>query len=168
MGQSDPIDVGTSSKWDRGYTKTGLSPGASFEFTGPRENVPNICPLEGMLTQRLGLEPQPVAYLSKRLNQTDKERLTSLPLKPCSDWSSHRRCLKTLSWGYAIYFYQQSSEITSEWEMPFVNIVHTRTQEKGATTPQKTDPNLPVSVQEYMVEAWVGSSMLHSREHWVL
>ena len=104
MGQSDPTDVGTSLKWDRGYTKTGLSPGASFEFTGPRENVPNICPLEGMLTQRLGLEPQPVAYLSKRLNQTDKERLTSLPLKPCSDWSPHRRCLKNLSWGYANYF----------------------------------------------------------------
>ena len=33
------------------------------------------------------------------------------------------------------------------------NLVHTRTQEKGAVTPQKTDPDLPVSVQEYPVEA---------------
>ena len=26
------------------------------------------------------------------------------------------------------------------------NLVHTRTQEKGAVTPQETDPDLPVSV----------------------
>ena len=29
------------------------------------------------------------------------------------------------------------------------NPVHTRTQEKGAVTPQETDPDLPVSVQEW-------------------
>ena len=28
------------------------------------------------------------------------------------------------------------------------NLVHTRTQEKGAVTPQETDPDLPMSVQE--------------------
>ena len=31
----------------------------------------------------------------------------------------------------------------------------TRTQEKGAATPQETDPELPVSIQESLVEAWV-------------
>ena len=36
----------------------------------------------------------------------------------------------------------------------------TRTQEKGAVTPQETDPDLPVSVQESPVEAWVGSGLL--------
>ena len=31
----------------------------------------------------------------------------------------------------------------------------TRTQENGAVTPQETDPDLPVSVQESPAEAWV-------------
>ena len=35
----------------------------------------------------------------------------------------------------------------------------TKTQEKGAVTPQ-TDPDLPVSVQESLVEACVGSGLL--------
>ena len=35
----------------------------------------------------------------------------------------------------------------------------TRTQEKGAVTPQETDPDLPVSVQESLVEAWGGGGM---------
>ena len=36
----------------------------------------------------------------------------------------------------------------------------TRTQEKGAATPQDTDPDLPVSVQESPLEAWVGGGLL--------
>ena len=36
----------------------------------------------------------------------------------------------------------------------------TRTQEKGAMTPQETDPDLPVSVQESRAEAWVGGGLL--------
>ena len=35
------------------------------------------------------------------------------------------------------------------------NLVHTRTQEKGAVTPQETEPDIPVSVQEALAEAWV-------------
>ena len=35
------------------------------------------------------------------------------------------------------------------------NFVHTRTQEKGAVTPQETDPDLLVSVQESLAEVWV-------------
>ena len=31
------------------------------------------------------------------------------------------------------------------------NLVHTRTQNKGAVTPKETDPELPMSVQEYLV-----------------
>ena len=30
----------------------------------------------------------------------------------------------------------------------------TRTQEKGAVTPRGTDPDLPISVQESLVEVW--------------
>ena len=36
------------------------------------------------------------------------------------------------------------------------NLVHTRSQEKGAVTPDETDPDLPVSVQESPVEVRVG------------
>ena len=39
------------------------------------------------------------------------------------------------------------------------NLVCTRTQEKGAVTPQETEPELPVSVQESPVEAWVDSGL---------
>ena len=39
------------------------------------------------------------------------------------------------------------------------NLVHTRTQEKGTVTPQKTEPYLPVSVQESPAEAWVDSGL---------
>ena len=35
------------------------------------------------------------------------------------------------------------------------NLLRTRTQEKGAVTPQKTDPDLPKSVQESPAKAWV-------------
>ena len=34
------------------------------------------------------------------------------------------------------------------------NLVCTRTPDKGAVTPQETDPDLPVSVQEPLVEVW--------------
>ena len=45
------------------------------------------------------------------------------------------------------------------------NLVHTRTQEKGAVTPQETEPDLPVSVQESLAEAWVGGSLLQVWGH---
>ena len=35
------------------------------------------------------------------------------------------------------------------------NLVHTRIQEKGAVTLQETEPDLPVSVPESLVEVWV-------------
>ena len=38
------------------------------------------------------------------------------------------------------------------------NFVCTRTQEKGAATPQETDPDLPGSAQESLVEAWVAEA----------
>ena len=34
------------------------------------------------------------------------------------------------------------------------NLVHIRTQKKGAVTPQEPDPDLPVSVQESPAEVW--------------
>ena len=37
------------------------------------------------------------------------------------------------------------------------NLVYTRTQEKGAVTPQETEPHLPVSVWDSLVEVWVNN-----------
>ena len=45
------------------------------------------------------------------------------------------------------------------------NLLCTRTQEKGAVTPQETDPDLPVSVQESPAEAWVNSGLLRGQGH---
>ena len=45
------------------------------------------------------------------------------------------------------------------------NLVCTRNQEKGAATPQETDPGLPVSVQESPVETWVGNGLLQGWGH---
>ena len=67
--------MGNSSKEDKGYTKTGLNSGTCLEvarskktfqlYVHEREGI-----ALGVLTQRLGSEPQPVAYLSKRLDPT--------------------------------------------------------------------------------------------------
>ena len=48
------------------------------------------------------------------------------------------------------------------------NLVRTRTQEKGAVTPQETDSALPVSVQESLAEAWVRMTCFRVRgaESW--
>ena len=40
-----------------------------------------------------------------------------------------------------------------------------RTQQKGAVTPQETDPDLPMSVRESPVEAWVSGGLLQGRGH---
>ena len=45
------------------------------------------------------------------------------------------------------------------------NLVCTRTQEKGAVTPQETDPDLSVSVQESLAEVWVDGGLLQGRGH---
>ena len=47
------------------------------------------------------------------------------------------------------------------------NLMRTRTQEKGAVTPQETDPDLPMSVQEFLVELWVHGGLLQGWGHWV-
>ena len=41
----------------------------------------------------------------------------------------------------------------------------TRTQEKGAVTPQETVPDLPVGVQESLVKVWVGGGLLQDWGH---
>ena len=36
-------------------------------------------------------------------------------------------------------------------------------QQIGAVTPQEADPDLPMSVQESLVEAWVGGGLLQGQ-----
>ena len=45
------------------------------------------------------------------------------------------------------------------------NLVCTRTQEKGAVTPKESEPNLPVIVQESLVEVWVDSGLTRNQGH---
>ena len=48
------------------------------------------------------------------------------------------------------------------------NVVHSRSLEKGVVFPQKTKQNLPVSVQGFLLEAWVdslASGQTKGREH---
>ena len=45
------------------------------------------------------------------------------------------------------------------------NLVCTRSQEKGAVTPQETEPDLPVSVQKSPAEAWVDSGLMRGQGH---
>ena len=45
------------------------------------------------------------------------------------------------------------------------NLVLTRTQEKGVVTQQETEPDLPLSVQESLAEAWVNSGLLQGQGH---
>ena len=62
-------------------------------------------------------------------------------------------------------------ELTQDWRNRLgghkQNLVCTRTQEKGAVTPQETDPGLPVSIQESPQEAWVSDGLLQGRRHLV-
>ena len=51
------------------------------------------------------------------------------------------------------------------------NLVHNRTQEKGAVTSQETEPDMPVSGQKSLVKAWVdgqGHGIQQSWEHGML
>ena len=45
------------------------------------------------------------------------------------------------------------------------NLVYTRSQEKGTVSLQETEPDLPVSVQESLAEAWVNSGLLQGQGH---
>ena len=62
-----------------------------------------------------------------------------------------------------------NTELTQNWRNRLLeqkqNLVCTRTQEKGAVTPKETDPDLPVSVQESLVEAWVSGGLLQGWGH---
>ena len=61
------------------------------------------------------------------------------------------------------------TELTQGWGNRLLghkqNFECTRIQKKGALTPQETDPDLPVSVQESLAEAWVDGGLLQDWGH---
>ena len=60
-------------------------------------------------------------------------------------------------------------ELSQDWRNRLLeaqqNFVHTKTQEKGAVTPQEIEPDLPASVWESLVEVWVDSDLLQGQGH---
>ena len=60
-------------------------------------------------------------------------------------------------------------ELTQDWGNRLLEdrnkILCTRTHKKGAATTQETGSDLPVSVQESLVEAWVSGGLLQVLEH---
>ena len=68
--------MGNSSKEGRAYTKQALTQAPALKLPDPKKKTFQLYVHEregialGLLTQRLGSEPQPVAYLSKRLDPT--------------------------------------------------------------------------------------------------
>ena len=47
------------------------------------------------------------------------------------------------------------------------NLLCTRSQEKGAVSPLETEPDLPMSAQESLVEVGVDSGLLQGQGHWI-
>ena len=45
------------------------------------------------------------------------------------------------------------------------NLLRTRTQEKGAVIPQETERDVPLNVQESLVEVWADSGLLLGMGH---
>ena len=45
------------------------------------------------------------------------------------------------------------------------NLLHTRSEEKEAVSPQQTKPDLLVSIQECAAEVWVNSGLLWGQGH---
>ena len=66
-----------------------------------------------------------------------------------------------MGFDYRIYTGQGKQTIMGHKQ----NLVHTRSQKKGALTTQETDPDLSVSVQESPAEACISGGLLQDRGH---
>ena len=121
----NPTDVGNSLKGGRGDTKTGLNSGTCLEVARPRKSIPIYVHERegialGVLTPRLGSEPQPVAHLSKRLDPTSQ------------GWPSCLRNLAAiaimiedalkLSFGGKLTIFTSHQVKQLKWERPFMDV----------------------------------------------
>ena len=126
MGWFNLIDVGNSSKEDRGYTKINLNSSTCLEVARPRKSIPTLCPWKrgsslGSVNSKVGVWA-PACSLLIQEAWPNCLRLASLPLKSCSYCNPDRRFFKILFWGQTDYFYQPPSETISKWERPFMDV----------------------------------------------
>ena len=62
------------------------------------------------------------------------------------------------------------TELTQDWENRFLEDINKTLcapgpKEKGAVTPQETNPDLTVSVQKSLAEGWINSCLLQGQGH---
>ena len=85
------------------------------------------------------------------------------------DWEPPREFVFEGSGIWLQNFY--STEETDSWRAQtkpyFCFVCGPRAQEKGAVTPQETEPDFPVSVQESPAETWLHSGLWWGQEHWI-
>ena len=125
MGWFNLIDVGNSSKEDRGYTKINLNSSTCLEVARPRERIPTLCSRKrgnslGSVNSKVWIwAPACRLFIQEAL--PNPLRLAPLPSKSCSYCNPDRRFFKILFWGQTDYFYQPPSETISKWERPFID-----------------------------------------------
>ena len=127
-GQDDSIPLmwGTPQKKAEATLKQALTQAPALRLPDPEKAFQlYVHEREGIalvvLTHRMGSEPQPVAYLSKRLNPTTQG------WPPCLRNLSAiailiEDALKLSFGGQTNYFYQLPSETTPKWERPFMDV----------------------------------------------
>ena len=105
------------------------------------------------VTIRATVEP-PSRQTTHKLENTYTKKV----LPHCKSFRAHNRFLN-------LEIQQKDLEPPGKQTLGRHNKTHTRTQEKGAVTPQETEPDLPVSVMESPVEVGVDSGLLRGQWH---
>ena len=89
-------------------------------------------------------------FLNLGIWQRDRESLGNLTLGASEIWLQKLHGTgKTDPWGHK------------------QNLMHTRSQEKGTASPKEPEPDLSVSVQESVAEAWVENGLPQGQGHWI-
>ena len=111
-------------------------------------------------TQRAHRDRQNCVWVPPEEVQVSSRLLQGQELWVQQTWVWHKPSWRTpLTPSYSRRNLHRTGEILEENKQ---NLVCTSTQEKGAVTPQETDPDLPVRVQQSPAEAWVGGGLLQA------
>ena len=126
MGWCNPLIWGAPQKKAEATLKQALTQAPALRLTDPEKafqlyvHEREVIAL-GVLTQRLGSKPQPVAYLSKRLDPTARgwppclRNLAAIAIMI-------EDALKLSFGGKLNYLYQPPSKTTPKWERPFMDV----------------------------------------------
>ena len=144
------------------------SPGAKSQLTGKvcllqisevQHVNPNTEPLNIPLTNWRTIIPKYLLHCHKSSRAHD--RFLNLGIQQ-RDWEPPGNLTLKVR-GIWLQNFHRIQE-TDSWRAQ-TKLVSTKIQEKGALTPQETEPDLPVSVQEYLVEMWVDSGLPQGQRH---